>query len=294
MSKKAKVSLEIAKELEEFLGYIQSWDKHIIRSYLANKVRQSNQEKSDLTIWQEHILTTLALILNPKFRERINSWREEYNFSEFDTSSSDYIDWAKHQNPSPPYKNTDAKIYDLCADCRVDFKKYGTFIINYLYYGFVTPSGKSRIPFNLNPYFAPKEEYRYKSRIELDYGIGKPDGYKSKLHKANIRIFGNTSQKNLINFIKVNWSYIVKLQKELEPYPHISKYDNIKREVQVYIFYLLGETATGNADRLSKENIPGNLPPEITEELEKEYNLYEDNINKIVKKIKLHINLLTK
>lgn len=271
---KSKISADLAKELETLRDYIKTEDEAYIHKN------------------QEYILATLALLLSKMFRSTIERWRKTYNIPNINPGSTlnGHIEWAMKQGNGVPYEETDDKVYALCKACHVNPKIYGSFVIDYLYLGDVLPfRPENNNPFSFDPHFNAQEEFRYRSRIELDYGMPREDEYTEEPQKAYIRIFGNTSQKNLINFVKKNWKDIAMIKKNLKPYPHGKKFKKIKRDIQIYLLYLLDKKVDHIAEVIYDENIPEDVTSVVQEKLEKDYDLENNRVYEIIEDIENHI-----
>lgn len=241
---------------------------------------------------QEYILTSLALLLNSEFKNTIASWRRKYgiNVNEWkDELGSSYISWAMKSSSNPPHWDYDSRVYSLCKKCHVNPRMFGNFVLEYLYKGRTEPVLE-------NWFFAPwflhhsvEDEYRFKSRVEVDYGEERPDEYTDDPQKVFLQVFKDTSKTGLINFIEKNWEKRIKpLQQSLKPYPHSRKFEHFKRDIQIFILSLLDNKPNEIAGIIGKENIPEEESEERTR-LEDLYALDEDRIYDIIDNFRDHI-----
>lgn len=266
---KREISEQLRQDLELFREQIRSEKHPLIRKWVQDQ--------------QEYILGQLSLILNPIFRDTIEEWREKHKIPLFEGGKF-HRDWImEHLLENLPDDDTDERIYTLCKRCHVNPKIYGAFVITYLYYRDPRPYRMEKLsPFSQDPHFRAVDEFRYKSRIELDHGMPREEEYTDNTQRLSIRIFKDTTKGRLIEFIEENWKDIQELQKDLLPYPHRKKYEKFERDIQVYILYLLGNSASDIANIMQRENIPDELDDVTSIELEKDYLLEMSRISEIV------------
>lgn len=283
---KIRLTLDLKRELLKFKDYIQlNETTEGLSAKLKErlKVRHEKEIQDD----QEFILTTLALLLSPNFQKTIQEWRVNYkiNVTEIlNDYKGDLYLWLSEQKHDLPSSSYDKRICNLCLACNVHPKIYGEFVLEYLYVGFDIPvtsaSLKSAKLFDLSLHQPLKDEFRYKTRVELDYGEERDDNYTDEPQKVSIQIFKDTSKTGLIKFIETNWLGIQKTQRCLQAYPHTKKFEFFKRDMQVYLLHLLGKKPSEIASNLAKENIPDKEGEEF-KRLEKIYSLDEERIYKI-------------
>lgn len=237
--------------------------------------------------YQELLLNSLRLITNRKFRQEIKDIREKLKVptSWFDNNKNkdNYNEWLKWSNKfvgnKPRQWLVDDFVRELCKNYKLSHKRYGEFIESYTLFNSMYP-GKPIMFQNI----LAKDEFRYKARIEADYGEGaSPRG-------GYIRFFKNTSINKLKKFIESNKEIIDEIKEHISDYPHkrIRKPDIFKRDLEVYILHLIGYDSTKIA-----EEILGEYESKYSEEppiQEKEiYALDNNNINQIIGEIKREI-----
>lgn len=193
---------------------------------------------------QEFIVALIRLLTNHEFRNKINALRKKYNiprewyskgkFQNIRMDNEKILRWLS-KNPSIP---SDMEMYEISEQCKIDTRKYWAFIQNYLCSGRVI---------SLMPYsYVAKNEFKYKAHIELDFGENDEDfgvnpEKKIYLKKASVVFYKDTTINQLVEFIKENRKEISDIQRKLSTYSHPQKYGYFKREIFIYLLYLLGE-----------------------------------------------------
>jgi len=213
----------------------------------------SETKEDEVTSKQEEILQIISLITNKQFRKAITKLRNKYEIPEHwhtpafwklektlgETEEifqqySDYID-THPETPTMPY---DEAVITFCNQFNLDFKKYGPFILDHLYYGHTWPSRPPQ--YEWFEYLYVKDEYRHKTNIVLDYHDNN-GRLRETTQKAFIRFYGDTTINQIVEFLDKNQLVISQIQKELTPYPHQKKYGKFARDVKIYIKHLLGQ-----------------------------------------------------
>lgn len=197
---------------------------------------------------------------------------------------SDYND----SNPDKALKSPhDKRITNICRELHIDIKRYYDFIVDYMNFGhpwvLITPH------YEYFEHFHAEDEYRYKANIELDYGEGKQKDLSNTPRKAYIQFYKDTTPNQLIEFIKSNTTKIIEIQKNLPNYPHRKKYEHFKRDLQVYLLYLLGNNPTEIPSILIKNNVPDEDTKEMVT-LEEEYAIADPHVHVIIKEMEQRIS----
>lgn len=261
---------------------------HALRNYIRS------EEDINIQSNQEFILGVISLLLNPLFRQTIKTWRKRFKIPKFNQvkTLNGHIEWAMSQQGEIPFEDTDKKIIALCKACHLNPRIYGSFIIDYLYYGEILPfRSESQSPFSNESVFIANDEFRYKSRVEVDYGMPRQDEYTGNPQKLYIRLFNNTSKKGLIKFIEANWKQISSVKKQLNLYPQKTKFKYFKRDIEIYLLFLTGNKVNKIADTIQDENVPAGVTPEKQFELEEKYALDEKRIYNIIDNVNTHLQL---
>ncbi len=232
---------------------------------------------------QEQIFTILALLLNKRFKEKILALRKSLKIpEEWHTYKKNARLHEEYQNYNKTYPNEaliiphDKRIIKICNNFGINIKRYYDFIVNYLYFGcayVIIPKH-----FEYFEYFFAKDEYRYKTTFELDYGEDKEQKLSETPLKGYIQFYKDTTPNQMISFIKANLPEIKKIQKHLPLYPHHKKYESFKRDLQVYILYLLGEKPMDIPDIMSK-----NISKKASKKDVNEANIEEAQVYAIIK-----------
>jgi len=211
---------------------------------------------------QEEIITTLGLVINPRFQKIIKLHRIKFKVptkwhtpKHSDDLYDEYLDYHDKIKTAPT-NVYDPAITHICDSFGLDRKKYREFILDYMYYGNVWVYAPPH--YKWFEHFYMKDEYRHRARFEIDYGEGKEEKLTDQPQKASIRIYQDTSKTGLIEFIENNWLEISKIQKELPEYPHSKRYGRFKRDIQIYILHLLGKN-TNEIAKILDENIPEDI-----------------------------------
>ncbi|MFA7300800.1 MAG: hypothetical protein WC069_00615 [Candidatus Shapirobacteria bacterium] len=210
---------------------------------LLDQVSKNEEEKVEK--YQEQYMTIVSLISDKQFLNRIIKMRHSFKIpNEFygqDKEKKGYDSYLDYVNKTPntPVNSYDKPIVELCNEYNVEWKLYGDMILDFLYYGTV---GVSVPPdYEWFEYHFTPEEYRYKTKIELDYGEAREKFVDSEVPiKLSLRIYKDTTKTKLINFIKENWKDISNIKKSLCSYPLSKKYKYFRRDLLVYIYYKLG------------------------------------------------------
>lgn len=227
----------VQADLEELLAWVQK------------------AKDEDVQQLQAETMTILGLLINPKFRQIVDELREKYNIPEHWHTPKNNINYFDEytlyleSNKEAPTDNFDPTVLKICNEFNIDAKKYSEFVSNYLFFGNTQVLKPPHLEWF--EHFYATDEYRNKASIELDYGEGKEENITETPQKAYIRIYKDTSKTGLISFIEKNWIKISKIQKELEPYPHTKRYGKFKRDIQVYIYHLLGNKTPAILDKLA-------------------------------------------
>jgi len=219
------------------------------------KLREIIQKKDSAWVNnnQEAIFTVLYLLLSADFSNKIARLREKHSIpKEWHTkeklTDEDWERWEKwtlETKPTPPRSSYDEDIVTLCREVGINPMEYGEFIVGYLYFGqimFTWPMG-----FNIQT----ADEYRYRAKLEADYGNGLYDISTNTPQKGYIRFYKDTTQNQLISFIKNNWKDIQSIQQDLLPYPHPKKYSVFKRDILIYLHHLFGNKAPTIANEVA-------------------------------------------
>lgn len=270
------MSIKIDEQIKEELETLKQWLQKRDESWVQDN--------------QEIILTTVYLLKNIEFKKEINSLRKIHKVPEKwhsarkreDSIYEEWWEFIENKKPTPPFTIMDREIIEICKKYKVNHKRYGNFVIEYLYFGDATPI---RDYYYLN--FNARGEYRYKARIELDFGEGMYDVPTNTPQKGYIRFFKDTTKNRLIKFIKENWDNIKQIQSNLQPYPHSRKFGSFKRDIQIYLIHLLGKKPDEIIEQVKKENIPNyeTLDMYELEKLEKPYDLGENAVYELIKDI---------
>lgn len=274
-----KVDTQTAKELEEIKNWVQT------------------KNEDWLTKTQEIMLTVLYLLTNQVFKENIGYLRTIYNIPKKfyesgkndDKLSNEQLKWIDEQTTNPPFICDHEDIIKLCNLCGVDSERYGQFVINYLYFGKVTP-----IPFYTGYSWIAIDEFKYKARIEtvykfVDKGFGNNRHTEAYIDNGHIRFYKDTTINQLIKFIKANKKDIRDIQTRMTKYPHSKKYGRFKRDIQIYILHLLGQNSEKIAQTIQDENIPADV---TNQDKYKIYEPEETAVRQIISDIESKIRAL--
>jgi len=231
----------IQADLEELLTWVQS------------------TKEEDVQQLQAETMTVLGLLTNVHFRNLIESLRKKHRVPEHwhtPKNNKNYFDEYVHYlelNKNTPTDVFDPVIIKICNEFNIDKKKYSEFISNYLLFG----TAQVLKPPHLEwfEHFYATDEYRNKASIELDYGEGKAENLTENPQAAYIRIYKDTSKTGLISFIEKNWLAISHIQKQLNSYPHTKRYGKFQRDIQIYIYHLLGNKTPVILDKLAEKSI---------------------------------------
>lgn len=245
--KKRSEYIDIRDDLKELLFWIKD---------------ESDQE---VNLYQEILLNVLRIITDKTFRNEIqtlrrkfsipSSWYKEKKFKLIHMAvwrnkklndiqkelGNSYIieedQWIKN-NPET-FNNLqswdDKLIVELAVKYNLHPRRYGDFLIEYLYFGCLVPS-----IFTTFEWFT-EDESRYKTRFEFE-----PENPPNSGIVGCIRFFQDTSISQLQEFIKTHSAYIENIKKHLEKYPiqQKNRSDTFKFHLKVYLMYCIGYTDT--------------------------------------------------
>ncbi|GEM_PF-2294403 len=205
---------------------------------------------------QEYIITTISLLLNSKFRSLIGNLRKEYKVKKYGALiRNDILDYdgytVKIKDKLLKKDIPQHEIRNICEACNVDFSTYLQCIENYIYANHIEP-----LPLidGFDNYGAFKNEYKYKSRVEV-FGrkYQSPSGDRNTV-RAYIQFYSDTTPNQIKNFIDDNASTIKGLQPLLSSYPHSKRYGSFKRDIQIYLLHLLGYKAPEIDEKIIEQN----------------------------------------
>jgi len=235
------INTAVKADLEELLSWVQ------------------NTNEEDLKQLQAETMTVLGLLTNDRFYLQIQDLRKEHNVPEHwhtpKNNTNFYEEYVNYlqSHKTAPTGTFDPVVIKICDDFHIERKKYSEFISNYLLFG----TAQVLKPPHLEwfEHFYATDEYRNKASIELDYGEGKAENLTENPQAAYIRIYKDTSKTGLISFIEKNWLAISHIQKQLNSYPHTKRYGKFQRDIQIYIYHLLGNKTPVILDKLAEKSI---------------------------------------
>lgn len=261
------MSKELKKSISDDLNLLLEW------------VKGTGAETAHL--YQESIFNIIRLLRNQKFRKEIVRLREKYEVPKhFYALGGRSINkageigyWLENEAVGAPVVPYEKDISDICEKFHLNPLTYGGFVIDYLYYGEVTP---------LRPYlhtsvYISEEDFRHKATLELDCN---GSGFSQYPTVGRIKFFRNTTKNGLKRFINRNWEQIKKIQRHLQLYPNPKNYRNLKRDAEIYILHLLGNKAPEIANIL--EGWAKGIESQRESDL---YCLEDTNIRQVIKDI---------
>ncbi len=269
------MSINISDQLKGELLELKSWIQ--------------NQDKDFINDIQETILVITSLITDEEFRLSIKKIRQYYKiplewqlqhrivkkFNESEDIGDIWFKWHE-QNRKEPFVPGSDSLTKFCFKNNINLQRYGLFISNYIYFASVKPIVP---PLHNSP--KSLKAYRRKARLEI-----MPKGSISGATRTYIRFYKDTTKPKLISFIEDNWNEIELIKSASTTYPQIRKFENFKRDIQIYILHLLGNNAPQIGEVIYNENVSD---PDEQNDLVKEYSLDEPFIRQIIKNIKKQI-----
>lgn len=243
-----------------------------------------NDEKT-VGKFQEQYITVISLIEDKKFLKKIIELRQRLkipkDFFIYGNNKDRYAEYCEYIDkfPEAVQNSYNTIIIRLCHQFNIDWKLYGDMIIEFLYFDdlmVAVPPDYEWFEYHFTP-----EEYRYKTKIELDYGEAREKIIESEIPiKLSLRIYKDTTKTKLISFIEKNWEDISKVKDLLNPYPLSKKYKFFKRDIIIYILYSIG---------LNTEKILNELSDKYNTNDSKEYYLENTAIRQIITDFKKRI-----
>lgn len=246
--------------------------KQDLKTLLEWVKRQPEQIVYDL---QEVIFNFIRVLTDNSFRKTIVVQRRQYQVPQDFLSmpreeSNKYEDWLNNHSDQVPVDPWDKRIAEVCQKHQLSPDKYGEFVLNYLYFGEVTPVGELVTLENDLSIDEPK----YKARISIHKDKDDlPEG-------VYIRLYQDTTKNQLHEYIDKNWQIITFLQQFLAPFPSTRnrKAWLFKRDLVIFLNHSLGRNAPKIIDQIMSDFITD----ENYDKDEKKYNLNDSNIRKIV------------